>query len=278
MEGMAENIKHNKIKKVMVFGYGNMGEKHVRFLNRDDCEWKWHDPHTSSECPTFDFDYAIISTPILTHYQVYKYLRNRFDGPILVEKPAVIYREQFDIFDDPKVFVGVIERYNPVVKRLKELLKNEEIISLEFTRVFENCRGEPYFELAIHDLDLMVYLLDLKPETEFEQLALRSRKRVYIGEIKQKEIYSQFIKKPPTCIFAWGESTEKCREIKAVCGNKCITANLSEKKIVTVGIGNVEREYFEEHPLKLEHDAFLKGECPNNVKFSHDLMLRLLGC
>lgn len=233
---------------------------------RPDLECEFYDTHLSHESKAdfYNFDYAVIASPIINHYLIYKHIRERFSGPILVEKPAVIYRGQFDILADPNVFVGVIERFNPVVNRLKGMLKQEKVISLEFTRVCERCRGEPYFELAIHDLDLMVYLLDLKPQTAFD-LSFHSKGKIYTSQITAPSM--------PTCLFSWGENTANCRTINAVCHNKNIFIDLTEKTLAT----NVERECFLEDALKAEHDAFFAGDYPD-TRLSHDLLLRLIQC
>jgi len=263
----------------MVFGYGKMGQKHVHSMKNKGIDCKFCDT-SDYGCYDPEFDHAIIATPIVTHSQVYKRIRKTFDGPILLEKPAVIYREQFYILDD--VFVGLVERYNPVVNRFKEIIRDRdknltgELVSLEFTRLVEKCAGDPFFELAIHDIDLMVYLLDLKSDYTYE-VNMECRGKVYTSTIYIKEL--DF-----ACHFSCGESKERAyapnaRQIHAVSGGESIVANLKEDKITRAGISTVDREQFpHETSLFHEHNAFFANEPQPGIKLSHDLMLRLLEC
>ena len=112
--------------KVLICGYGNMGKIHSKYLNKLGIDWEFYDPKTKStveslaEVKKHNFTHIIISSSEEYHFENYEQLRSAgFSGPILVEKPAVIKRENFSIFEDPKLSVGLVERFNPAVQVLK---------------------------------------------------------------------------------------------------------------------------------------------------------------
>jgi predicted dehydrogenase len=140
-------------------------------------------------------------------------------------------------------------------------LHDKQINSIEFTRISESCSGEPYFELAIHDLDLMTYLMGIKHIT-FDYFKC-------IGKIYEAKLnYGN-----TTCMFSWGIGSN-CRMIKISYNDEQLIVDLVNLTITSkLGI-----EIFNDSPLRLEHDAFLNNEYLTDVKYSHELMIGLLQC
>jgi len=89
---------------------------------------------------------------------------------ILVEKPlATTIADAESIVEtaeanDAILQVGHIERFNPVVQSLKEILEDEEVIALEAHRLgpFNQHLSEMsvVFDLMIHDIDIIDWLVD----------------------------------------------------------------------------------------------------------------------
>ena len=135
-----------------------------------------------------------------------------------------------------KLMVGHIERFNPVIRKLKELIKNKnlgEIFSIECKRLsmyhprIRDCGV--ILDLGIHDIDLMNYLIGEKikkvytlathkfiPNTKFEDHAsiLLTFKNGIIGKIDVSWI-----------------SPVKVREINIVASENCCKVYLLQQKI-----------------------------------------------
>jgi UDP-N-acetylglucosamine 3-dehydrogenase len=165
--------------RVVLLGLGRMGRNHLRLINESpDFELAGVvDTGTSRpERATFfpdiaalkgvDFDAAIVATPTATHRDVVLELVG-MKKHVLVEKPiASTYargREVLTAASDAgvKVAVGHVERFNPVVRKLREVIRGGWLgdpIHFSFTRV----GGYPetilegnnvLLDLAVHDID-----------------------------------------------------------------------------------------------------------------------------
>jgi UDP-N-acetylglucosamine 3-dehydrogenase len=117
-----------------------------------------------------------ICVPTSFHYEVAKYcLENKIN--VLLEKPICLSEKEAEVlfeitkFYNVKFLVGHIERFNPALLRVKEMIKGGElgqIIALMSRRV----GGFPpqikdanvAVDLAIHDIDIANFLLDDYPQ------------------------------------------------------------------------------------------------------------------
>ena len=180
---MAEN---NKKPRVLLIGMGKMGSNHLRVLLaeksltlvgvvepivKNDAPDGIKYFKSLSEVPTDSYDAAIVATPTETHYEVAKKLLE-LKKPLLVEKPLASTSEQAlelcRIAEQSKIplYVGHVERSNPAVKRLKEILNKGWIgnpIHCSFTRVGgypQNVKtgNNVLLDLAVHDLDVFQFL------------------------------------------------------------------------------------------------------------------------
>ena len=130
------------------------------------------------ELEGISFDCAVIATPTGTHHKIAEWFLNKKCG-LLVEKPlcygsdlckdltAAISKKK------AKVVVGHVERFNPAVIKLKEVLEHGWIgtpIHFSFTRVGgypQNVEdnNNVLVDLAVHDLDVLQLIygkMDLK--------------------------------------------------------------------------------------------------------------------
>ncbi len=177
--------------KIGVIGVGSMGQNHARVLddlgvlcgvvdankevaervgNRFGVPWF----NNTSEMLELEPDGVTIATPAGTHLEVSEEIVDAGIN-ILMEKPiAQSLEDAKSIVEAARkrglvLAVGMIERYNPVVSTTKILLKEGnvgDVISISSRRVssFPSRVSDMgvIFDLAIHDIDVMRYLLDEK--------------------------------------------------------------------------------------------------------------------
>ncbi|HVH47783.1 MAG TPA: Gfo/Idh/MocA family oxidoreductase [Labilithrix sp.] len=175
----------NKIR-VVLFGIGRMGRNHLRLTSESaDFELVGVVDSGTSVRPkgvpffqdlaglrarmadgSLDFDAAIVATPTATHRDVVLELV-KMRKHVLVEKPiASTFAQGREVIEAAaaagvKVAVGHVERFNPVVRKLREVIRGGWLgdpIHFSFTRV----GGYPetilegnnvLLDLAVHDID-----------------------------------------------------------------------------------------------------------------------------
>tara|TARA_R110000824_G_scaffold34751_1_gene109893 strand:- start:82 stop:951 length:870 start_codon:yes stop_codon:yes gene_type:complete len=163
-----------KDMNILICGVGRMGNIHKKYVEQIGYNCFWYDPYIESNNPLRILDledikkhnigHIIISTPEGTHCEVYREIRliDR-DVKILIEKPAVVHKENFDIFDDKNLLVGLVERFNPAVEKLKSVIDKNLILNIDFIRCSisqsSNQRVSAFTDVGIHDIDLMFHLL-----------------------------------------------------------------------------------------------------------------------
>ncbi|MDD2807887.1 MAG: Gfo/Idh/MocA family oxidoreductase [Patescibacteria group bacterium] len=187
-------MQNNKLK-CAVIGTGNMGKNHVRtYLQIPDVELSAISD-TNQELGeklalenklTFYADYkemidkekpdvVSICVPTNYHFEVTKYCLNK-NINVLLEKPIAPTIEQAqEILDlaeknNIKLLVGHIERFNPAVKKVKEMITKGELGNITAI-IARRVGGFPpqikdaniAVDLAIHDIDIVNYLLDELP-------------------------------------------------------------------------------------------------------------------
>lgn len=182
--------------RVAVIGTGNMGKNHVRnyfmlpesdlvgIADVDPAAKTLADEYKTS----FFTDYkamldevrpdavsVVVPTPF--HFEVATEVMDRGIHCMLEKPIAAIVEEADKLIDCAKknnvVFtVGHIERFNPVIKKLKQLVDERaigDITSVVCKRVGGFPAVEPrtdvIIDLAVHDIDIVSYLLDQKPKS-----------------------------------------------------------------------------------------------------------------
>jgi UDP-N-acetylglucosamine 3-dehydrogenase len=186
MEEIKNTSNTKSIPRILLIGAGKMGSNHLRVLSAEknlqiagvvEPFLKPGLPagvklYTSlSQVDPNSFDAALIATPTETHFEVAKQLIE-LKKDLLVEKPLASTPDQANELIDRaktagiKLFVGHVERSNPAVKRLKEIIAKGWIgkpIHCSFTRVGgypQNVKSgnNVLLDLAVHDLDVFQYL------------------------------------------------------------------------------------------------------------------------
>ena len=177
--------------KVLVIGIGSMGLNHIKVLTQlrreglvteiyaadidkqrletaknlgvDLAFTDYHDalPHKP--------DLGIIAVPTALHYAMASELISHMD--LLIEKPVTerledaldLYRKSRSL--GRRVFVGHIERFNPVYRALINDIGNEKPIYIESIRVNklrgnQRSYGNVLLDLGIHDIDLVLDMVN----------------------------------------------------------------------------------------------------------------------
>lgn len=172
--------------RALVIGAGHMGSIHRRVL-RDlgyDVITVDPDPATGADCrivPHKDFDVVCVACPI-EHLAEEAARWDGFHGHLLIEKPgaptlndAIHLR---DILLGQRVAVGYVERFNPRVRRLRELLAvRQGVSSVRFIRWNDRPSFDVVGDLTSHDIDLRRYLKIPTALASFDSRASQPVKR-----------------------------------------------------------------------------------------------------
>jgi UDP-N-acetylglucosamine 3-dehydrogenase len=163
---------------VAVVGLGVMGLRHVRVLLGLDRRFEvvgTYDvrsdgatpaaPRLGSEAEALErAEVVVVATPIASHADVAR--RALGAGKhALVEKPLCATSDQARAViaaarGGARLFVGHSERFNPVVRALANLLRGDDVRTIEFNRLGPSkpCGHGVLVNVGVHDLDLAAYL------------------------------------------------------------------------------------------------------------------------
>lgn len=199
-------MAEKKVLRYGVVGLGIMGNHHLRVLSniryieaagvydtQEEVRSRVAERHRTTPFDTLDRllearpDFVVIAAPTAEHFSI---TINALDRGInvFVEKPIATTVDEGEEITrvaqekELEVMVGHVERYNPVVLRLKELLdegKLGEIYRITTMRVgpYPPTVGKGVnIDLAVHDLDLVEYL------TGKQIRELTGRGRSVVGE------------------------------------------------------------------------------------------------
>lgn len=245
------------MQKVLIIGYGRMGRIRGKHLDELNVSWDFHDPAIGGVdlCPEH-YSHIIISTPIPTHFEVYQSLRD-FQGKILIEKPVVTENSQLWVLNDPRVFPGLTERYNPVTEKLLESVRFSDLTSIQFHRTsLFPCLED----ISIHDFDLLsIFLGEIENYEVLKNTASVDRFDLSI-RVNSIEVD-----------FTWEKSTLKKR-CATFFGSERIVADFHNQTIN-------EKSLNFEYPVPKELQKFLTEKWSNDLAFqSHSLMIDCLKC
>jgi predicted dehydrogenase len=187
---------------VAVVGAGNMGENHVRVYDdlpgADLVEVVEPDPERAASIRE-QYDVTILDDPadIERANAATIAVPNRFHRDVavelaarsidlLVEKPLAMNVEDATAIvdaaeeNDVLLQVGHIERFNPAVQALSDILKDEEVIALEAHRLGpfnEHLTEESVvFDLMIHDIDVVRSVIEA-PVDHVDAVGARPRSK-----------------------------------------------------------------------------------------------------
>ncbi|NBX74529.1 MAG: hypothetical protein EBQ89_09575 [Alphaproteobacteria bacterium] len=225
----------NKLKCLLI-GYGNIAKIHAKYLEiKPNLEWYWYDPYIKNSSTdhnrvsTLDklnlFDKIFILTPEDSHYSIYKQVRAKFNKDIFIEKPAIVKHQEIDLLEDPKVFIGLVERFNPTIETLKDNIEIDKIINLDFSRCCVANAASPISvlkDISIHDIDLFFYLTQSRLEDQ-KNISMNFSKNTVALQLSNKNIISRFI---------WSKDTFfKERKLIIRQTNCTYVADLQEQKV-----------------------------------------------
>ena len=171
--------------KVALLGTGSMGKNHLRVLSMlrgveicqifdiNENELKnlssqYSVPYTMDiEEAIEEADAVLIATSTSTHYEYFTKCVEKVKN-IFIEKPLAINFEEACLMEalalkhNTFVQCGFIERFNPVISALKNVISEKDIINMDFTRTNRLSRRisdvDVILDLMIHDLDLALFL------------------------------------------------------------------------------------------------------------------------
>jgi len=175
----------DKKPKIGVVGAGHLGRHHIKHLSKHGdvefvgvfdvnkeslkniCSEFSVDPIENLENLIDSCDGVHIVTPTNTHFDIAKkFLENKKD--VFVEKPMTnTVDEALSLVSLAKkheliLQVGHIERFNPTINKLKELVDNPHYIEIERLAPFQ-ARGTEVpvvLDLMVHDIDLILEMVD----------------------------------------------------------------------------------------------------------------------
>jgi predicted dehydrogenase len=127
--------------KALVIGYGSIGTRHARLLtslgaetavlsSRDvDVPIRYR---TLSDALAWQPGYIVIANKTGQHYQTLTDLAGSgFSGVVLVEKPLFHEQAKLPPYNFKRAFVGYNLRFHPVVQKLRSILQNEKLLSVQ---------------------------------------------------------------------------------------------------------------------------------------------------
>jgi len=303
---------------IAVIGVGNMGYHHCRVYSElpgatlvacsDVDESKLEIARNKFKCKTYtDFkemlsseklDGVSIVAPTSRHFEVaLETIKNGI--PFLVEKPIASTMEEAEELSqragekDIPFLIGHIERFNPAVLKLKEMIDSGElgeIITVHAKRVGlyppQIQDSNIIVDVSIHDIEILNFLLDATPDDIYVNAGtVNGSKEDYVGILanysgKTGIIQSNWItpikirKLYVTATKAYVEVDYINQEIRMFenIAIKSFADFSSFQKISTPGENYVEIETQE--PLKLELSHFLeviKGKTDPLVKPQHGI-------
>lgn len=248
------------MNKTLLIGYGHMGSIHAKYFQG---EWEWYDPYRSGGRADLqsldDFTHFVIATPTKNHYDCYQRVKHH-PGLKLIEKPAIDNLDHLHVLDDPKVFVGLVERFNPVISVIKSHIQKADEISFVRTRRVENRNKDKLIHaLGIHDIDLLIYLFDLKKSPKLLNLEQSSEEVKATFDAGIKSNFHWFVANEPKCIISIKQK------------NVEIYADLRLQKVMIDGRSLLVPFC---SPIQKEHEEFFAGRVFDS-RLSHEVVLSL---
>ncbi|MFW6025535.1 MAG: Gfo/Idh/MocA family oxidoreductase [Candidatus Woesearchaeota archaeon] len=277
--------------KVGVIGVGSMGKNHVRSYAalKNLCEFKGVydlDQNLAEEIADSygviayssltelmkEVDAVNIATPTTTHYKIAKKaIKN--DLHILLEKPITnTIEEAEDLLEAARkkgltVQVGHIERFNPAIQALPDLLQGEEIIAIDVKRM------GPYDpriddtdvvqDLMIHDLDVVS---SISPTSVIGISAFGSiiKSKEHIDYAVANLLMNNGI---IATVTASRVTNKKVRKLTIITHNSYIELDYMQKKIVITNKSAFkDGGYSRENELE---EVFNESEEPLKMQLSH---------
>ena len=126
--------------KVLLIGFGSIGKRHFDVLSQMDriqsiaivTKQTIENQICYSSLDVVEnineYDYFVIASETNKHFEQLKYLENNVKGKLIFcEKPLFQSKQNIEIKNN-KIFVGYVLRLHPLLEKLKEFIKDEQVI------------------------------------------------------------------------------------------------------------------------------------------------------
>lgn len=270
--------------KILLIGIETIGKNHKRVLEELQTEYDY-ELKTCDISGNADYDnykkaikdfkptHALICSPINTHGEILDYLDGKV-AEVFVEKPIVTDNSESKYNTTrSRIMVGHIERFNPIVKKMKAFLTDRNFhtaISLRYGLPMGKDDYEVDKDLCVHDIDVMQYLSrHLKKNIQAKQ-SMGNPLFNKVISVNSADVFTEI--NGITCYFHADKlSPYKIRQIKILGDNFILEGDYIEQ---TVKLNNNDLDITKEEPLKIELKYFLDGkytkedlrEAINNLK------------
>ena len=164
--------------RISMCGLGIMGTNHLRVCKQSHDIVSLYDPIKYNDKDNYlrglkSSDALIISSPTKFHIaNIMEALEVNKNIKILCEKPltdktsdATI--KQLEDFED-NILVGLVERFNPIVQKLKQIISSQDILQIKTRRVGNIPAREHIdsrLDIGIHDIDISCFLIGHTPDS-----------------------------------------------------------------------------------------------------------------
>lgn len=268
---------------LLIIGMGSMGSLHAKYASMLGAHWKWYDPAGSQVYASrrieflghlSPYSHIIVATPAGTHADYLRDLKD-FDGYILMEKPGVLKRGDLPLLDDPRVSVGLVERFNPAFETLVSNVIPEAVLNVDFVR----CSARPvsrvkensYFDVGLHDIDMLLTLL---PGAEIGSRTMDSTGNTFCLMAKMSD--------GQVARFIWSNETFNKERVIQVRQRDCnYVCNLIDQTVKRHSLSadnkNVVEDLYVEKasPVRRELESFFSGVRQESTR-SHSVFLEIL--
>lgn len=242
--------------KIGVIGVGNMGRNHLRILHEEASRFELAGIYDADAERAAELaeryeteavpdaagllrrtEAVVIAVPSSLHKE-YGMLAASMGVSALIEKPlATTARDATELTrafsqNSRKLAVGHVERFNPVITVLKNVLRHEEIVGIEARRYgpFDGriTDASVIEDLMIHDVDLVCNLLDGHEITSVAGFG----RSVKSGRLDFAQSLLQFDNGVQAAVFASRVTEDKIRELDIHTRDSFIKADLLAKTLL----------------------------------------------
>ena len=129
------------MKKALIIGYGSIGMRHAKILKKLNFDVNIFSRRNIKDFEKFESlehamlsclpEYIIVCNETSKHYETLKKIEKFNFKNILIEKPIFSNLKKSLNFKKNKIFVGYNLRFHPLIKKLKDILLKEKILSVE---------------------------------------------------------------------------------------------------------------------------------------------------
>ena len=271
----------DKMIKVTLLGLGNMGRNHLRILSMlknveihyifdiNEGALKQYsaeygvkatsDIHKAME----GADAVVICSPTSLHFEHFM-LASKHVKSIFVEKPIADSLEKAheiaDVAARENIFVqtGFIERFNPAVIELKNIIKKDKVINIDLTRTNKLSSRitdvDVILDLMIHDIDLALYLNG--PVSKVIATGVKQNGLVGFASATFVHENGSFSR-----VLASRMTDKRIRRIQATCENAFIDSDLLRKEINVSMQSEIKQDADDAYTISsVEHEVALRPQ------------------